>query len=86
MKPDNKFPEEMLDDIREYAVKARDAAYALGWAINQMRDAYPNYPAHNEIDWWWKATMHFCEGAGSIEKRAEELADAEDETPEGGVK
>ena len=84
MKPDDKFPEEMLDDIRERASKACDAAYALAWAITQMQDTYPNYPARNEIDWWWKATMYFCEVTGSIEKRAEELADAEDETPEGG--
>ena len=84
MKPDDKFPEEMLDDIRERASKASDAAYALGWAIDQMRITYPTYPTLNEIDWWWKATMYFCEVTGSIVKRAEELADAEDETAEGG--
>ena len=84
MKPDDKFPEELLDDIRERASKASDAAYALAWAITQMQDTYPTYPARNEIDWWWKVTMNFCEMTGSVKKRAEELADAEDETPEGG--
>ena len=84
MKPDDKFPEELLDDIRERASKARDAAYALAWAITQLQDTYPTYSARNEIDWWWKVTMNFCEEVGSIAKRAEELADAEDETAEGG--
>ena len=85
MKPDDKFPEEMLEDIRERASKARDEAYALAWAITQLQDTYPTYPALNEINWWWKVTMNFCEMTGSIEKRAEELADAEDETPEEGA-
>ena len=85
MKPDDKFPEELLDDIRERASKACDAAYALAWAINQMRDTYPNYPVHNEIDWWWNVTMQFSQEAHTIADRAEELADAEDETAEGGV-
>ena len=85
MKPDDKSPKEMLDDIRERASKACDAAYAFAWAITQMQDTYPNYPARNEINWWWKVTMNFCEGIRPIEKRAEELADAEDEMPEGGA-
>ena len=84
MKPNDKAPDEMLDDIRERASKAGDAAYALAWAVTQMQDTYPNYPARNEIGWWWKVTMNFCEEARSIEKRAEKLADAEDETSEGG--
>ena len=77
MKPDDKFPEEMLDDIREAAVKARDAAYSLAYAIIQMRDAFPNYPAHNEINWWRDATMQSTEAVHRIADRAEDLADAD---------
>ena len=85
MKPDDKSPKEILDDIRDRASKARDEAYALAWAITQMQDTYPTYPARNEIGWWWKVTMNFCEMTGSIEKRAKEFADAGGETAEGGV-
>ena len=76
MKPNDKSPEEMLDDIREAAVEARGAAYSLAYAIIQMRDAFPNYPAHNEIDWWRRAVLQFTEDVGRIANRAEELADA----------
>ena len=84
MNPDDKFPEEILDDIREAAVKARDAAYSLAYEIVQMRDTFPSYPALNEILWWRDATMQFTDAVRRIADRAEELADAEDETPEGG--
>ena len=85
MKLDDKSPEEMLDDIREAAVKARDAAYSLAYEIVQMRDAFPSHPAHNEILWWRDATMQFTDAVRRIADRAEELADAEDETAEGGA-
>lgn len=92
MKPDDKFPEEMLDDIREAAVKARDAASDLAEAIRKMRNSYNRTAkiddlrpiVFNEMFWWQNAAERFADDAYEIEDCAEELTDAEDETPEGG--
>ncbi len=78
MKPDDKFPEEMLDDIREKAVKARDAAYDLFWAIKELQSAYPTHSAHHEIAWWESVAANFSYQAITITHRAKELADAEE--------
>ena len=84
MKPDDKFPEEMLDDIRAAAVKARDAADDLSIAITEMLEAYPTYPERHEMLWWQAVVDDFKNHGYAIVSRAEEFADAEDETAEGG--
>ena len=78
MKPDNKFPEKMLDDIREAAVKARDAAHDLAVLICETRCKLP-FVFDHEMRWWQSAALDFNSDADSIADRAEELADAEEE-------
>ena len=51
MKPDDKLPAEMLDDIREYAVKARDAADALYGSIKKLNNAYPTLLNYQQLGW-----------------------------------
>ena len=84
MKPDDKFPEEMLDDIREAAVKARDAASDLSITITEMLLAYPRHPDRHEMLWWQAVSDDFKNHGYAIAGRAEDLADAEEETAEGG--
>lgn len=92
MKTDDKFPEEMLEDIREAAVKARDAANDLAYAIRNMRKHYTYTDeidylkpvAIEEMPWWQKIADRFEADATEIEDRANELIDAEDETAEEG--
>ncbi len=81
MNPDDKFPEEILDDIRERADRAANALADLAGAISEMRDKYPTHPAFAEMRWWWLVTMSCVNGMGDISAHAESLADAE----EGGV-
>jgi hypothetical protein len=83
MKPDDKFPEEMLDAIREAAVKARDAAHDLAVLICETRCKLP-FRFDHEMRWWQSAAIDFNIDADSIADRAEELADADGETAEGG--
>ena len=96
MKPDDKFPEEMLEDIREAAVKARDAANDLANKICDMRKRYTYTTYADETDdlkpvaliemlWWQNIAYRFEEDAGEIADRAEELVGVDDETAEGGV-
>ena len=84
MKPNNKFPEEMLDDIREYAIKARDAAHDLAMAVSEMRRAFPFEDSYHEARWWQSVAEDFSSDADYIIDRAEMLADVEDETAGGG--
>ena len=85
MKPDNKFPEKMLDDIREAAVKASNAARDLSSAVADFMTAYPVYQSNDRFIMWWKMVadraMIDC---AALANEAEELADAENETPKGG--
>ena len=83
MKPDDKFPEEMLDDIREAAVKARDALDGLDFALGELGRIHPTFrPAHITI--LKIGVSNMARKANAIANKAEELADAEDETAEGG--
>ena len=82
----DKCPEEMLDDIREYAIKARDAAHDLVMAVAEMRRAFPWADSYHEARWWQSVAQDFEGDADYIIDRSEELADAEDETAEGGEK
>ena len=85
MKPDDKFPEEMLDDIRVAAVKARDALDGLDFALGELGRIYPTFrPARITILKIGVADM--VRKSNAIANVAEELADAEDEMPEGGAK
>ena len=83
MKPDGKFPEEMLDDIREAAVKARDALDNLDFILGELGNIYPTFrPAR--IAMWKSGVADMMRKANAIANVAEELADAEGETAEGG--
>lgn len=83
MKPDDKFPEEMLDDIREAAVKARDALDSLDFVIGELGSIYPTFcPAR--VAMWKSEVADMMRKANAIAYVAEKLADAEDETAEGG--
>ena len=85
----DKFPEEMLDDIREYAVKARDAAHDLVMAVCEMRRAFQFEDWYHEARWWQSVAQDFEGDADYIRDRIEEIFDefyVEDETAEGGEK
>lgn len=77
MKPDDKFPQEMLDDILGYATKARDALDALDYCIKQLRDTYPDYFA-DETAMWKSWTETASAKAVSISDRAEALIEREE--------
>ena len=85
MNPDDKFPEEMLDDIRERAVRAANALDSLYVAVQEIRDFYPTFRKPLMYDWWC-CVVNASEDISQIANIAERLADAEDETPEGGEK
>ena len=83
MKPDDKFPDEMLDDIRVAAVKARDALDGLEFALGELGRIYPTFrPAR--IAMWKIGVADMARKANAIANVAEEFADAEAETAEGG--
>ena len=85
MRPDDKFPEEMLEDIRVAAIKARDALDGLGFALGELGRIYPTFrPAHITI--LRIGVSNMARKANAIANKAEEFADAADETPEGGEK
>ena len=85
MKPDDKFPEEMLDDIREAAVKTSCAARDLSSAVADFMTAYPVYQSNDRFIMWWKMVadraMIDC---AALANEAEELADAEGKQKLGG--
>ena len=83
MKATDKFPEEMLDDIRERADRAANALDSLYGAIQNMLDVYPCFQSPLMHDWCCR-TVNASEDVSYIAARVEELADAEDETAEGG--
>ena len=85
MKPDDKFPEEMLEDIRKAAIKAAHALGSLDVAIQEMREFFPAFRSPLMYDWWCYV-VNASEDVSDIANVAEEIADAEDETPEGGEK
>ena len=77
MKPDDKFPEEMLDDIHDYATKARDALECLDFCIAQLRDTYTDY--YEEETAMWKSWVEMANAkAASIIDRAEALIEREE--------
>ena len=83
MKSDDKFPAEMLDDIRVTAVKARDALDGLDFALGELGRIYPTFrPAR--VAMWKAGVADMARKANAIANVAEELADAEDEAAEGG--
>ena len=85
MKPDDKFPAEMLDDIRDAAVKARDALDGLDFALGELGRIYPTFrPAR--IAMWKTGVADMARKSNAIANVAEEFADAENETKEGGEK
>ncbi len=76
MKPDDKFPEEMLDDILDYATKARDALDSLVYCIAQLRDTYPTYEEETAM---WKSGAETANvKALSIIDRVEALIEREE--------
>ena len=83
MKPDDKFPEEMLDDIRVAAIKAAHALGSLDVAIQEMREFFPAFRSPLMYDWWCYV-VNASEDVSDIADCAEALADAEDGTAEGG--
>ena len=83
MKPDDKFPEEMLDDIRAAAIKARDALDGLDFALSELGRIYPTFRSAR-VAMWKAGVADMARKANAIANVAEALADAEDETAEGG--
>ena len=77
MKPDDKFLEEMLDDIREQADRAANALDSLYGAIHNMLDVYTCFQSPLMRDWCCRI-VNASEDVSYIAARAEELADAED--------
>ena len=84
MKPDDKFPEEMLEDIREAAVKARDALDGLEFALGELGRIYPTFRPARVAMMWKAGVADMARKSNAIANVAEELADAEDEAAEGG--
>ena len=83
MKPDDKLPEEMLEDIRVAAIKARDALEDLDFALGELGRISPTFrPAR--VAMWKAGVADMARKSNAIANVAEELADAEDETAEGG--
>ncbi len=79
MNATDKFPEEMLEDIRERACRAANALGELSVVISEMRDKYPTHPAFAEMRWWWSVAVSCMDLIGDISVHAEEQADAEEE-------
>ena len=75
MKPDNKSPYEMLSDIGDYAVKARDAANDLAVAVAEMRRDFPWEDWYHEARWWQSVAEGFASDADCIRDRIEEIFD-----------
>ena len=86
MKPDDNSPEEMLDDIREKALRASQAASDLSLAIYDFRNvSHDYYRLHRGFfDWWKREADRAMIDCAALANEAEELADAEGETAEGG--
>lgn len=79
MKPDDKFPEEMLEDIREQADSATDELCDLAYAISNFRDKCPTHPAFAEMRWWWAVAVTAMDNIGDVADRAKKLADIKGE-------
>jgi hypothetical protein len=83
MKPDDKFPEEMLDDIEGYAQSAVEALCELAYSIDRLSYTYPTFNVE-KIAAWKRMVASALYDARDIIFDSDELADAEDETAEGG--
>ena len=83
MTPDDKSPEEMLEDIEGCAQSAVEALYELAYSIDRLGDVYPTFNAE-KIAAWKRMVASALYDARDIIFDSDELADAEDETAEGG--
>ena len=78
MKATDKFPEEMLKEVREQANKTSIAAEALFWMISRLRETYPTYRPATLAE-WRKFACDTLNQAAQIADDAEELIDADED-------
>ena len=78
MKATDKFPEEMLEVVRESANETSIAAERLFWAISRLRETYPTYRSATLPEWLKFACNTFGQMA-QIADDAEEMIDADEE-------
>ena len=78
MKATDKFPEEMLKEVREQANKTSIAAEALFWTISRLRETYPTYRPVTLAE-WLKFACDVSNQLAQIADDAEEMIDADED-------
>lgn len=84
MKPDDKTPKKMLDNIREQADKTKVYGQELFVMISELCETCPTYRSAT-LKAWLAFAFVSLKQAARIANEAKELADAGGETAEGGA-